>query len=80
MLAEASISVVLSQSHFRLCNPMDCGLPASSVPTILGWAAIPFSRGPTHFRDRTQVSCTSCTGTQTLSLSQRGSPVDQRLR
>ena len=44
------------------CNPMDCGLPGSSVhgilqARILEWVAISFSRGSFHPRDRTQVSC-----------------------
>ena len=37
-------------SYVRLCNPMDCSPPGSSVHgilqvRILEWAAIPFSRG-----------------------------------
>ena len=44
-----------------LCNPMDCSLPGSSVRGILQakipeWVAIPFSRGSSQPRDRTQVS------------------------
>ena len=35
-----------------LCNPMGCNLPGSSVQArILGWAAIPFSRGSSPPRD-----------------------------
>ena len=38
------------QSHAALCDPMDCGLPGSSVhgilqARILRWVAIPSSRG-----------------------------------
>ena len=38
------------QSRPTLCNPTDCSLPCSSVheilpAIILGWIAIPFSRG-----------------------------------
>ena len=45
-----------------LCDPMDCSLPGSSVygilqARILEWVAIPFSRGSSHPRDRTSVSC-----------------------
>ena len=44
-----------------LCNRMDCILPGSSVhgifqARILGWAAMPFSRGSSQPRDRTWVS------------------------
>ena len=44
-----------------LGNPMDCSLPHSSVhgilwARILEWVAIPFSRGFSWHRDRTQVS------------------------
>ena len=44
-----------------LCDPMDCSPPGSSVhgilqTRILEWAAIPFSRGSSQPRDRTQVS------------------------
>ena len=45
-----------------LWDPIDCSLPHSSVHGILKartleWVAIPFSRGSSHPRDRTQVSC-----------------------
>ena len=45
-----------------LCNPMDWGLPGSSVHGILQarmleQVAIPFSRGSSQTRDWTQVSC-----------------------
>ena len=44
------------------CNPMDCGLPGSSVhgilqARILEWVAVPFSRGSFKPRDQIQV-CT----------------------
>ena len=44
-----------------LCDPMDCGLPGSSIHgifqvTVLEWGAIAFSRGSSQPRDRTQVS------------------------
>ena len=52
-----SLSVV-----FDSCDPMDCSPPGSSVygileARILEWVAIPFSRGSSQLRDRTQVSC-----------------------
>ena len=44
-----------------LCDPVDCGLPGSSVHGILQvrvleWAAMPSSRGSSQPRDRTYVS------------------------
>ena len=42
-------SEVKSLSRFRLCDPMDCNLPGSSVhgilqPRVLEWGAVSFSR------------------------------------
>ena len=53
---------VKSLSHVWLCHPVDCSPPGSSVhmilqERILEWVAISFSRGSSHPRDRTQVSC-----------------------
>ena len=50
-----------SLSSVRLCDPMDCSPPASSVhgisqATVLEWVAISFSRGSSLPRDHTQVS------------------------
>ena len=44
------------------CDPMDCSLPGSSIHGIFQarvreWVAIPFSKGFSRPRDRTQVSC-----------------------
>ena len=55
---------------------MDCSLPDSSVygilqARILEWVAIPFSRGSSRPRDRTQVSCT---GRQVLHRLSWGKP------
>ena len=63
---------VCAQSYPTLCNPMDCSPPGSSVhgisqAGILEWVAISFSRGSSQLRDRTHVSCISCTGRQILS-------------
>ena len=46
----------------RLCDSMDCNLPGSSVhriivARILEWVAISFSRGSSHPRDQTHISC-----------------------
>ena len=51
----------VAQSCPTLCEPMDCSLPGSSVhgifqAVVLDWVAIPFSRGSSQPRDRTQVS------------------------
>ena len=45
-----------------LCDSMECSPPGSSVhgilqARILGWCAMPFSRGSPQLRHRTQVSC-----------------------
>ena len=52
----------VAQSCLTLCNPIDCGLPGSSIHGIfqgrvLGWVAIAFSTGSSRPRDRTQVPC-----------------------
>ena len=52
---------VKSLSRVRLCDPMDCSLPGSSVHRIfqaieLEWVGISFSRGSSQPRDRTWVS------------------------
>ena len=54
-----------------LCNSIDCSPPGSSVngifqARILEQVAISFSRGSSGPRDRTRVSCVSCTGRQIL--------------
>ena len=46
----------------RLCDPMHCSLPGSSVhgnfqAIVLEWIAISFSRGSSQPRDQTRVSC-----------------------
>ena len=54
--------IKFSYIAYTLCDPMDCSPPGSSVhgilqTRILEWIAIPFSRGSSQPRDRTQVSC-----------------------
>ena len=54
------------QSCPTLCDPMDCSPSGSSVhgilqTRILEWVALPCSRGSSRPRDRTPVSCVSCT-------------------
>ena len=58
---QGSVKVNVTQSCLTLCDPMDCSLPDSSVhgifqAGILEWVAIPFCRGYSRPRDRTQVS------------------------
>ena len=53
---------VKSLSCIRLCDPMDCNLPGSSIhgilqARVLGWVAICFSRGSSWSRDWTWISC-----------------------
>ena len=54
--------MLVAQSCLTLFDPMDCSLLGSSVhgilqARILEWVAIPFSRGSSRSRYRTQVSC-----------------------
>ena len=61
----------VTQSCPTLFDPVDCGLPGSSVhgilqAQILEWVAIPFSRGSSRPRDGTHVSCISYSGRQIL--------------
>ena len=54
-----------------LCDPTDCVPPGSSVhgilqARILGWVAMPFSRGSSLPQDETCVSNVSCIGRQVL--------------
>ena len=58
------IKLLVTQSCPTLCDLMDYSLPGSSVhgifqARILEWVAIPFSRGSSQPRNRTQVSCTA---------------------
>jgi len=56
------VCVLVTRSCPTLCNPIYCSLPGSSAhgilqARILEWVAIPFSRGSSRTRDRTQISC-----------------------
>ena len=58
------MKVLVAQSCLTLYDPMDCSLPGSSVhgvlqARILEWVVIPFSRGSSHPRNQSQVSCTA---------------------
>ena len=78
---KATIYPLVTQSCLTLCNSMDCSLPVPSAhgilqARILERVAIPFSRGSSQPRDRSRVSCVSCTGGQVLyHLSHLGSPM-----
>ena len=55
------LKVLVAHSCLAFCDPMDCNPSGSSVHgilrvRILGWVAIPFSRGSCQTRDWTQVA------------------------
>ena len=59
-------SHVSFQLYLTLCDPMDYSSPGSSVhgilqARILAWVAYAFLQGSSHPRDRTWISCDSCT-------------------
>ena len=63
-MKEKKANVLVSQGCPPLWDPMDCSLPGSSVHgllqvRILEWVAIPFSRGSSPPRARTQVAYTA---------------------
>ena len=56
------VQVLIAQSCWTLCDPMDCSPPGSSVhrilqARILEWVAIPFPRGSSWPRDWPPVFC-----------------------
>ena len=75
--------------RIRLCNPMDCSSPGTSVHGIfqarlLEWIPISYPRGSSQPRHQTLVSCVSCIGRQILyhsttweALARLQSPVIQ---
>ena len=50
------VKVKVAQLCPTLWDPMDCTVHGILQATILEWVAVPFSRGPSQPRDRTQVS------------------------
>ena len=61
------------QLCLTLCDPMDSSPPGSSVHGIfqartLEWVAISSSRGCSQSRDRTCISCVSCTAGRFLTV------------
>ena len=68
--------VLVIQLYSTLRDPVDYGLPGSSVDgvlqaRILEWVAIPLSRGSSWPRNRTWISCVAC---RLYSLSHRATP------
>ena len=58
------MKVLVTLSCPTLCDPKDCNPPGSSVhgilqTRILEWVAIPFLKGSSKFRNRTEFSCTA---------------------
>ena len=51
-----NVKVKVAQSCLTLCHPMDYTVHGILQARILEWVAIPFSRGSSRPRDRTQVS------------------------
>ena len=69
------VKVLVAQSCLTLCDPMDCSSPGFSVhgillARILGWVAIPFSRGSSQPRDQ---STSPSLQADSLPLSHQGS-------
>ena len=69
------IPCVCAQSCLTLCDP--CGPPGSSVhgvsqARILEWVALASSGGSSRPRNRTRLSCVSCTDRRLLYLEQIG--------
>ena len=51
--------VKVVQLCLTLCYPMNYTIHAILQARILEWVAFPFSRGSSHPRGQTQVSCTA---------------------
>ena len=71
------VSALVAQFCLSLCHPMDCSLQSFSVhgisqARILEWLAIPLSRGSSHSRDQTHVSCIA--GRFLMVWASKGSP------
>jgi len=79
MCINVSSEVEIPQSCPTLCDPMDCSLPDSVhgilKARILEWETVPFSRGFSQNKDRTQVSRIAGGNRWILyCLSHQGSP------
>ena len=78
-LRQGWVSAQSPQSCLPLWDPMDHSLPGSSVhevsqARILGWVAMPFSRGSYRLRDRTNISCIFCIVTGFFTTEPPGKP------
>ena len=63
-LQSACLRALSVQVYLTLCDPVDCGPPGSSVPgilqaRILGWVAVPSSRGSSQ-KTRDEPECLKC--------------------
>ena len=61
-LCKALVCCSVTKLCLTLCDPMDCGLPDSSIhgihqARVLEWVAISYSRGSSWSWDWTRVSC-----------------------
>ena len=56
-LLSITLKVKVAQSCLTLCDSMDCIVHGILQAKILEWVAIPFAKGSSQPRDRTQVSC-----------------------
>ena len=50
------VKVKVVQLYLTLCDPMDCTVHGILQARILEWVAVPFSRGSSQPRERTQIS------------------------
>ena len=76
---------VASVSCVRLCDPVDCSPPRSSVHGILQARvlerfAMPSSRRSSRCRDQTHVSCTSCIAGGFSTTEPLGRPIQEGCR
>ena len=58
-MSGGTLKVKVNQSCLTLCDPMGYTVQGILQARILEWVAIPFSRGSSQPRDRTQVSRTA---------------------
>ena len=75
--------MLVVQLCLTLCGPMDCNRPGSCVHRIfqarmLEWVAMPSPRGFSRYRDRTCVSCISCTAGRFSTTELLGKPTTMR--
>ena len=80
------VKVLVAQSCLTLCDPMDCNASGSSrhgilQARVLEWVAVPFSRGSSQPRGRTQVSNPGLLYCRQIlhHLSRQGGPVARKL-